>query len=87
MNWGAIAIVVVYLLVTLLLPLYTAKKNTVTNTDYTVGGRHFGTLFVFFTLLSTAVPYIPSGLPKASQCSKRKSGDNMPYRNRTCCCK
>lgn len=55
MNWGAIAIVVVYLLVTLLLPLYTAKKNTVTNTDYTVGGRQFGTLFVFFTLLSTAV--------------------------------
>lgn len=55
MNWGAIAIVVVYLLVTMLLPLYTAKKNTVTNADYTVGGRQFGTLFLFFTLLSTAV--------------------------------
>ncbi|ATW27696.1 sodium:solute symporter family protein [Candidatus Formimonas warabiya] len=55
MNWGALLIVVVYLAITLFIPMYAGKKNTVTNDDYTVGGRKFGTLFLFFTLLSTVV--------------------------------
>lgn len=55
MNLGATIIVIVYILLTLAIPIYMGRKNTHTNEDFTVGGRKFNIFLVFFTLFSTIV--------------------------------
>lgn len=54
-NWVYTSIITVYLAATLAIALYIGRKETKSVSDFTVGGRRFGVIVLFFTLLATMV--------------------------------
>lgn len=54
-NWVYTSVIIVYLAATLGIALYFGRKETKSVADFTVGGRRFGILLLFFTLLATMV--------------------------------
>ncbi len=54
-NWVYTSVITVYLAATLAVALYFGRKETKSVVDFTVGGRRFGIVVLFFTLLATMV--------------------------------
>ncbi len=54
-HWDYAAIISAYLAITMGIALYYGRKETKSVVDFTVGGRRFGTVVLFFTLLATMV--------------------------------
>lgn len=50
-----VSVVLIYFLVTVGIALYIGRRKTVSSSDYTVAGRSFGGITLFFTMLATIV--------------------------------
>ena len=54
-HWDYTGVIVLYLALTLGIALYYGRKETKSVIDFTVGGRRFGIMVLFFTMLATMV--------------------------------
>ena len=54
-DWTSTIVMVLYLVITMTIAIYYGKKKTATSNDFTVGGRQFGPVLMFFTMLATIV--------------------------------
>lgn len=54
-DWSSTIVLIIYLALTMFIAIYVGKKKTESTSDYTVGGRQFGTVITFFTMLATII--------------------------------
>ncbi|ADL12906.1 sodium:solute symporter family protein [Acetohalobium arabaticum] len=54
-DWNSTLVMTAYLAITLSVASYYGGKNTDSSEDFSVGGRKFGIVILFFTMLATAV--------------------------------
>ena len=54
-DTGALVVMILYFVLTIGIAIVVGRKKTENNADYTVGGRKFGGIVLFFTMLATIV--------------------------------
>lgn len=54
-NVKACVVITLYMIITVGIALFYARKEIKTNEDFSVGGRRFGSIVLFFTMLATMV--------------------------------
>lgn len=54
-DWTSTFVMLIYLGITMYVAIYYGRKKTESSSDFTVGGRQFGSVITFFTMLATII--------------------------------